>query len=84
MEWLKRSRKDSKNQQHRGHWVWPDPQWSSSDPQDMQSSSPWIYLLKQKDINEGIKYSDADQLKREQEIPLGSLSDANASSQLNI
>lgn len=51
MEWLKKSQRGSRNQQHRGHWVWPDPQWNSTGLQDRKSSSPWTPLLRQQDNN---------------------------------
>lgn len=40
MEWLRRSQRGSKNQLHRDHWAWPDPQRSSSALQDKRSNSP--------------------------------------------
>lgn len=46
-EWLKKSQRGSKNRQHRGHWVWPDPRWNSTDLQDRRSSSPSTPRLRQ-------------------------------------
>lgn len=52
VEWLKRSQKGSRNQQHRGHWGWPDPEWSSTDLLDSRSSRPRTLHLKQEDDSE--------------------------------